>query len=74
MFKTTIKHIDGNTVLPLGPEVLAHLGVAIGDEIYLTPEPEGGLRLSRHDPEFEEQMKIARQVMKENEAALKALK
>ena len=58
-------------VLP--KEVLARLGVAQGDLVDLVDDPEGGVRVRRHDAGFAEQMQAARDVMKKRRAALAEL-
>ena len=63
----------GNSVGVILPkEVLAKLDVAKGDEVYLTESPDG-LRITVHNPEFEAQMKAAREIMKERRAVLREL-
>jgi putative addiction module antidote len=63
----------GNSVgLILPKEVLAKLDVTKGDEVYLTESPDG-VRLTVHNPEFEAQMKAAREIMKERRAVLREL-
>lgn len=63
----------GNSVGVILPkEVLAQLKLEKGDTVYLTNSPEG-LRLTPHDPAFEEQMKTARDIMKSRRAVLREL-
>lgn len=63
----------GNSVGTLIPqETLAALNVAEGDTLYLTESPDG-FRLTPYDPEFEEQMKLAREIMKRDRDILRAL-
>ena len=63
----------GNSVGAIFPkEVLARLNLEKGDELYLTESPEG-LRLTVHNPEFEAQMKAARDIMKKRRAVLREL-
>jgi putative addiction module antidote len=63
----------GNSVGAIFPkEVLARLHLEKGDELYLTDSPDG-LRLTVHNPEFESQMKAARQIMKKRRAVLHEL-
>jgi putative addiction module antidote len=63
----------GNSVGVILPrELLAKLGVGKGDTIYAIESPEG-LRLSTADPEFEQQMEVARRIMKERWAVLREL-
>jgi putative addiction module antidote len=63
----------GNSVGVILPrEVLAKLNLALGDVIFLTESPDG-FRLTPYDPEFEEQMAIAIEVMKRDRAILREL-
>jgi putative addiction module antidote len=63
----------GNSVGAIFPkELLARLDLEKGDELYLTDTPEG-LRLTVHNPEFEMQMKAAREIMKKRRAVLREL-
>ena len=63
----------GNSVgLILPKEVLARLKLEKGDMVYLTDAP-GAVTLTPHDPEFAEQMELARQLMKEHRDVLREL-
>ncbi len=63
----------GNSVGVILPkEVLAKLQLEKGDELYLTDSPDG-VRLTAHNPEFEAQMKVARDIMKKRRAVLREL-
>jgi putative addiction module antidote len=63
----------GNSVGVIFPkDLLAKLSLEKGDEIFLTESPDG-YRITKSDPEFEAQMVVARDVMKENWAVLREL-
>jgi putative addiction module antidote len=63
----------GNSVGVILPkEMLARLKLEKGDTVYVTESPDG-VRLTPHDPVFEEQMKAAREVMKARRAVLHEL-
>ncbi len=63
----------GNSVGVILPkEVLARLKVEKGDMLYLTDSPDG-VRITPHDPAFEEQMQTARDIMKARRAVLREL-
>ena len=63
----------GNSVGVILPkEILAKLDLQKGDEIYLTDSPDG-LRITTHNPEFEAQMKLAREIMCDRRAVLHEL-
>jgi putative addiction module antidote len=63
----------GNSVGAIFPkELLARLKLEKGDELYVTESPDG-LRITLHNPEFEAQMKAARDIMKKRRAVLREL-
>lgn len=63
----------GNSVGVILPkELLVKLGLHKGDTLQVV-EMQDGLRLSIADPEFERQMEVARQIMKERAAVLREL-
>jgi putative addiction module antidote len=64
---------NGNSLaLTLTKEASARLRVGAGDTVYLTDAP-GGYRLTAYDPEFEQQMAVAEEVMKRRRDALHEL-
>jgi putative addiction module antidote len=64
--------IGNSTGIILPKAVLARLRVGLGDEVSLA-ETSGGVEVRRHDPDFEEQMKAARDVMARRRNALREL-
>ncbi|MES2783872.1 MAG: AbrB/MazE/SpoVT family DNA-binding domain-containing protein [Pseudomonadota bacterium] len=63
----------GNSVGAVFPkELLSKLELAKGDELYLTDTPDG-FRITRQNPEFEQQMTVAREIMKRRRAVLREL-
>jgi putative addiction module antidote len=63
----------GNSVGAVIPkEVLQRLKVGQGDTLYLTETPDG-YQMTPYDPEFEEQMGVAREIMKRRRNALREL-
>jgi putative addiction module antidote len=56
----------------LPKEVLARMNVSAGDSLFLIEEP-GGYRVTPYDSEFEEQMTVARDVMKSDRDILREL-
>jgi putative addiction module antidote len=63
----------GNSVgVVLPKEVLARLSLEKGDTIYFTDSP-NGVRITTTNPEFEEQMKLARGIMKKRRDVLAEL-
>lgn len=73
MNKAIIRKIGNSAAVTLNKDVLTRLNAKEGDEVYFTPDDNGGMRITVHDPEFEEQMKIAEKVMHDYRNALKAL-
>lgn len=59
-----LKKIGNSAGVILPKEVLARLNLSVGDKFYATLTPEGGIRFTPYDPEFEEAMNIARRGMK----------
>ncbi len=59
-----LKKIGNSTGVILPKEVMARLNLSTGDKFYATLTPEGGIRLTPYDPDFEKAMKIARKGMK----------
>ncbi|MBP6119355.1 MAG: AbrB/MazE/SpoVT family DNA-binding domain-containing protein [Giesbergeria sp.] len=63
----------GNSVGAIFPkELLTRLDLTKGDELYVTDSPDG-LRITTHNPDFEAQMKLAREIMRERRAVLHEL-
>ena len=67
-----IRRVGNSLGLVLPKEVLAHLNVGDGDQLYITEAP-GGFRLTAADPEFAKQMAIAEKGMKRYRNALREL-
>jgi putative addiction module antidote len=53
-------------------ELLQRLGVDKGDTLHVTEVPDG-IKLTQRDPEFEEQMRVAESVMRDDRDVLKRL-
>lgn len=70
--RITVTQIGNSTGLILPKEAAARLKVKKGDCLFLTETPDG-YHLSPYDPEFEEQMSIARQGMSTYRNALHEL-
>ena len=71
--KLEVKKIGNSTGLILPKELLSQLDVRQGQWLYVTRLPDGGVRLTPYDPDFEETMKIADDLMVEYRDTLKAL-
>lgn len=72
MFTLKLTQIGNSVGVILPKEVLARLKLAKGDEVYITETPDG-YRITPHSSDFEEQMKVAREIMKERRAVLREL-
>lgn len=63
----------GNSVGAVFPrELLNRLQLDKGDSLYVTETPDG-LRITKHNPEFTDQMQAARDIMKKRRAVLHEL-
>ncbi len=71
--KLEIKKIGNSTGLILPKELLARLNLAQGEWVYVTELPDGGVRLTPYDPDFEEVMRLSEDVMDEYRDTLRAL-
>jgi putative addiction module antidote len=72
MVKLKITTIGSSAGVVLPKEVLARLKVSKGDSLFLTESPEG-FRITPYDPEFEEQMSLARSFTRERRDVLREL-
>ena len=62
MHKLKVRAVGSSAGVILPKETLAHLGVSEGDELYLVETP-SGYEVTPYDPDFEEQLEIARKGM-----------
>ena len=72
MVALKLKNIGNSVGVIIPKELLAKLGLGQGDTLYAIETPDG-VRLSTSDPVFEEQMAVARRIMKERWAFLHEL-
>jgi putative addiction module antidote len=72
MTKLKITTVGASAGIILNKEVMSKLHVKKGDSLFLTEAP-GGYRLTPYDPEFERQMNIAEEIMREDRDILRAL-
>lgn len=70
--KIKVRKVGNSLGLVLPKEIVARLRVANGDLLFVQ-ETVDGIQLTPYDPEFERQMEIAKQVMREDRDALRAL-
>ena len=71
---TTVKltTVGNSTGIVLPKEVLERLRVSKGDSLHLVETP-NGVELTPYDPDFDEQISIAEQVMRSDRNVLKRL-
>jgi len=72
MISLKLTQIGNSTGVVLPKEALEKLRVTKGDTIYLTETPDG-FRITPYNTEFEQQMSVARDVMKKRRAVLREL-
>jgi putative addiction module antidote len=68
----TVTAIGNSLGVLLPKEAANRLEVQKGDKLFLTKSADG-YRITVYDPEFEEQMEVARKVMKKRRNALRQL-
>jgi putative addiction module antidote len=73
MATVEIKKIGNSSGIILSKEIMARLNLKTGDQLYATMTPDGGIRLTPHDPDFEKAMEVARRGMKRYHNALAEL-
>ena len=73
MFKTKIRKEGNSAVITLSSEMLAVLGVAEGDTVYVTPSDHNGLNIHAHDPAVLEALAADEVVLDENRTLLQEL-
>ena len=72
MVALKVRKIGNSEGVTFPRELLAAMHVVEGDTVFVTEAP-GGFRLTPYDPEFERQMKVAREIMKEDRNMLREL-
>ncbi|MBN8969762.1 MAG: AbrB/MazE/SpoVT family DNA-binding domain-containing protein [Rhizobiales bacterium] len=68
-----IKKIGNSSGVILPKDILARLNVGVGDEFSVSLTPDGGIRLTPRDPDFDKAMEVARRGMKRYRNALAEL-
>ena len=72
MFTLKLTQIGNSVGVVFPKELLAKLKLDKGDSLYVTDSPDGW-RITTHDPAFEAQMRVARELMKERRNVLHEL-
>jgi putative addiction module antidote len=73
MFALKLRKVGTSTGTVLPKEMLSRLKLGPDDTVYATEAPEGGYRLTPDNPEFEKQMKLTEEIMREDREILRAL-
>ena len=68
-----VKKIGNSTGLILPKDLLTELNVKQGQWLYVTSLPDGGVRLTPYDPEFERAMGMVDDIMDQYRNTLRAL-
>ena len=70
--KLKVMTVGSSTGIVLPKEILAKLRVEKGDSLYVHETP-NGIELTPYDPEFADQLEVAKRVMRENRNLLRKL-
>ena len=70
--KLKVTTVGSSTGVVLPREILAKLRVEKGDSLYVHETP-NGIELTPYDPEFADQLEVAKRVMRENRNLLRKL-
>ena len=71
--KIEVKKIGNSTGLILPKELVARLNLEQGQWLHVQEVPEGGVRLTPYDPDFDDAMALVDEVMDEYRDTLKVL-
>jgi putative addiction module antidote len=73
MLSVKVTTVGASTGIILTEEAMAHLKVRRGDTLYLSEMPGGGYRLTAHHPDYERQLALAEEIMRDDRDVLHAL-
>jgi putative addiction module antidote len=73
MTQLKVRAVGNSLGVVLPKEILARLKVKSGDILHLTEAPDGSMRITPYDPQFDAQMRLARQGMAKFRNALREL-
>ena len=73
MTQLKVRPVGNSLGVVLPREVLARLNLKNGDSLHLTEAPDGSMRITPYDPDFDAQMQIARKGMSKFRNALREL-
>jgi len=73
MSEVKLRKVGNSLAMTVPVHMVAQMKVAEGDTLYLTELPGGGYRITPHNPELVEQMKVMDSLMSRYRNTLKAL-
>ena len=73
MLKFKVTTVGASEGLILNKEAKRILKVKKGDTLYLTEAPDGAMRITPYNPDFERQMGLAESIMHDDREILRAL-
>jgi len=73
MLSLKVRKVGNSLSVTLPKEAASHLKVSEGDTLYLTEGPEGGYLFTPYEPDFEQKMKKAEEIMGRYRNTLRAL-
>ena len=73
MFTFKVTTVGASEGFILNKEAKAKLNVKKGDTLYLTEAPDGALRITPYNPDFQRQMELAEEIMHDDREILRAL-
>lgn len=73
MLAFKITTVGSSSGFILTKEVMARMKVKKGDTIFFTESADGGYRLTPYDPDFERQVTLAEEIMREDRNILRTL-
>ena len=73
MSELKLRKVGNSLAVTVPVHIAARMKVAEGDTLYMTELPGGGYRITPHDPELVEQMKVMDDLMSRYRNTLKAL-
>jgi putative addiction module antidote len=73
MLKLKVRKFGNSLGIVLPKEVISRLGTADGGHLFLIDAPDGGYQLTAYDPEFEEKMAKAEDIISRYRNTLHAL-
>ncbi|HWW69525.1 MAG TPA: transcriptional regulator [Duganella sp.] len=73
MLKFKVTTVGASEGLILNKKAKRILNVKKGDTLYLTEAPDGAMRITPYNPDFERQMTLAESIMHDDREMLRAL-